>query len=89
MRRELLSGVTGRRRPLKGHHRVIMMCLGFLLIVTGVCIHLAMYFNHRYLLFGLVLIPSLLIAATGASLVRGAVTYPSAETNAGPTASSR
>jgi hypothetical protein len=79
MKQELVNGLIGRHYPLKPHHRAIMASSGFLILVAAFCLHAGLLSNRHYLAFGLVVIPSLLIMAVGARLMRSAATYPSAE----------
>jgi len=79
MKQELVNGLIGRHYPLKPHHRAMMGCSGFLIVVAAFCLYTGLFSNRHYLAFGLVVIPSVLIMAVGARLIRSAITYPSAE----------
>jgi hypothetical protein len=63
MKQELVNGLIGRHYPLKPHHRAMMGCSGFLIVVAAFCLHTGLFSNRHYLAFGLVVIPSVLIMA--------------------------
>jgi hypothetical protein len=65
--------------PSPFDYRAMMGCSGFLIVVAAFCLHTSLFSNRHYLAFGLVVIPSVLIMAVGARLMRSAITYPSAE----------
>jgi hypothetical protein len=81
---EFLGALRGKRQPLRPLHRIVVMSLGFLTLVTGFSLSRALIANKHYIAFWLTLIPALVIFAKGAALMRIATVSPSSKTESNP-----